>query len=88
MNTECLTCAICKLGPRHRKADHAIAILLDLNIMFAIPMVFDHRGPGSAPQAYATESLTQCYSLFKAEGRGGVRTKKFWRNRFLRRICS
>ena len=34
-----------QFGPRHQKADHIIAILLELDITFAIPMIFHHLGP-------------------------------------------
>ena len=34
-----------QFGPRHRKADHIITILLELDIIFAIPMIFHHLAP-------------------------------------------
>ena len=38
-----------QFGPRNRKADHIIAILLELDIIFAIPLIFHHLGPNRNP---------------------------------------
>ena len=34
-----------QFGPWHQKADHIIAILLELDIILSIPMIFHHLGP-------------------------------------------
>ena len=45
-----------QFGPRHRKADHIIAILLELDIIFAIPMIFHHLGPNCSPVATSVQN--------------------------------
>ena len=45
-----------QFGPRRKKADHTIAILLELNIIFAIPMNFHHLGPNRSPIATSVQN--------------------------------
>ena len=63
---------LCNLqfGPRHRKADHIIAILLELDIIFAIPMIFHHLGLNRCPVARSVQNKA------KQGAEWGMRTRK------------
>ena len=45
-----------QFGARHRKADHIVAILLELDIIFAIPMIFHHLGLIRSPVATSVQN--------------------------------
>ena len=69
MNTERRTYAILQFGPSHRKADQAIAIMLQLSIVSAIPMPFQHLGPHAVlfwVLNFKPHSSTKQYPGFRA----------------------
>ena len=76
---------LCNLqfGPGHRKADHRIAILLELNVIFAIAMIFHHLGLNCNPSA----SIFFCDFFLRNPFLRRAQSQKlmfFWRCSFLR----
>ena len=79
---------LCNLqfGPRHRKADHEIADLLERNIVFAIPMTFQFLGPNLSPVATSVQNTPPHERTGglggRLWGRGPGCTPLFWSSAF------
>ena len=52
--------------------DDATAILLELNIMFAIPLIFDHLGPNCSPVAMSVQNTPPQEKTRRLGGRSWV----------------
>ena len=76
MDTESLTDAICNLALGTERRTTQLSSCWNLNIIFALPMIFDHLGPNCGPIAQVWKNTPP---MKKPVGLGaGVRVAVAW----------